>query len=101
MYSPIANPNHPRLRIGKPFIETPRRCHRIHGQLKGSGLNIDRHNFPMISLLNLRPNLGLIEFIAPSGEFFFAITGRSNCHRFDLYSLFASRWVSFSRKQAS
>jgi hypothetical protein len=101
MNGPISYPNHPRLGIGETFVKVSDRRHRIDGQLKSPGFNIDRHNFSVISLLDLGPNLGLIELIAPSGEFFFAISGGSNCHRLDLYSLCSSGLLPFRRKPVS
>jgi predicted RNase H-like HicB family nuclease len=52
--------------------------------LKVSCFEINRHNIAMIALFDLRSYLRLIERIAPLGKLFLAISGLSNCHRFDL-----------------
>ena len=74
-------------------MEQPIGCTQaIISNLKFTRLDIDRHNLVPMVLLNLKPDFGLIERIAPLGKFFFAISGftlsgvevLSNCHRFDL-----------------
>jgi hypothetical protein len=79
-----ANPNAPRLSIGK-ALEKPIGCTQaIIANLKFTRLDIDRDNLAPMGLLNLKPNFGFIERIPPLGKLFFAISGLSNCHGFDL-----------------
>jgi hypothetical protein len=87
-----ANPNAPRLSIGK-ALEKPIGCTQaIIANLKLTRLDIDRHNLVPVVWLNLKPDFGFIEGIAPLGKFFFTISGSSlvkpllwrNCHEFDL-----------------
>jgi hypothetical protein len=47
-------------------------------------MNVDRHNFAIISHFDLLPNARLIECLPTSSHFFFAITSLANCHRFAL-----------------
>jgi hypothetical protein len=87
-----ANPNAPRLSIRKALEKLIGCTQSIIANLKFTCLDIDRHNLVPVVLLNLKPDFGFIERIAPSGKFFFAISGfplsgvevLSNCHRFDL-----------------
>jgi hypothetical protein len=53
---------------------------------KVSCFKIDRHNLAMITFFDLRSNLRFIDFITTPSKFFFAISGLSNCHGFDLAS---------------
>jgi hypothetical protein len=70
----VSNPNKPGLRIrilGKKVIG----CNDdIIRNLKGSCLNVDRDNLPMVACFNLVANLGCVEGIATLGKFFFAVT---------------------------
>jgi hypothetical protein len=82
----VSNPNKPCLGIrvlGKKSIGCG---YDIVSDLKSPGFNIDRHNLPVIAFFDLLTNLWLIQSIAVLGEFFFAISGLSNCHRLDLVS---------------
>jgi hypothetical protein len=79
-----ANPNAPRLSIGKALEKSIGCTQAVIANLKFTRLNIDRDNLALMILLDLEPDFGLIERIAPLGEFFFAISGLSDCHGFDL-----------------
>ena len=58
----------------------------------------NRDNFPVISGFNLRSYFWFVQGIAALGKFFFAISGLSDCHRFDL----AATWqVYFSLEERS
>jgi hypothetical protein len=45
-----------------------------------------RHNFATIAFLDVGAHLRFINLIAPSSEFFFAVTELINCHEIDLVS---------------
>jgi hypothetical protein len=79
-----ANPNAPRLSIRK-ALEKPIGCTQaIIANLKFTRFDIDRDNLAPMGLLNLKPDFGFIERIPPLGKLFFAISGLSNYHGFDL-----------------
>jgi hypothetical protein len=76
-----ANPNAPRLGIGKALEQPSSGSQAIIANLKFTRLDIDRDNLALMILLDLEPDFGLIERIPPLGKLFFAISGLSGCHR--------------------
>jgi hypothetical protein len=80
----MTNPDHPRLRIRITIVQSIDRNPGGFCHFKGPGFNVDRDHLPMITFLDLSAHRCLIERIATLGKFFFAISGLSDCHEFDL-----------------
>jgi hypothetical protein len=80
----MPNPNHPRLCIRILIVQSIDCNPGRFRHFKGSGFNVDRDHLPMIAFLDLSAYCCLIECIATLGKFFFAISGLSDCHEFDL-----------------
>jgi hypothetical protein len=82
-----ANPNAPRLSIRKALEKPISSTQAIIANFKFTCFNVDRHDLGSMVFLNLKSDFGFIECITPLGKFFFAISGLSNCHSFDLLQL--------------
>jgi hypothetical protein len=80
----MANPDHPRLRVRTPIVQPIDRNPGRFSHFKCSSFNVDRDHLSMIACLDLSAHRCLIERITALGKFFFAISGVSDCHEFDL-----------------
>jgi hypothetical protein len=80
----MPNPNTKDLGIRAPHQQFLGGNKAFIGHLEGSRVNIDRDNFPMVAVFDLRSDLRLVQRMAALGEFFFAISGLSDCHGADL-----------------
>jgi hypothetical protein len=78
------DPDAPRLSIWKALEKSIGGTQAIIANLKLTCLDIDRDNLAPIGLLNLRADFRLIKRIPTLSKLFFAISGLSDCHRFDL-----------------
>jgi hypothetical protein len=78
------NPHAPRLGIRQTLEQSIGSTQTVITNFKFTCFDVDRDNLAPVVWLNLKPDLGFIERIPPPGEFLFAISGLSDCHRFDL-----------------
>jgi hypothetical protein len=84
MHWACPNPNTPRLGIRQTLEQSIGSTQTIIANFKFTCLDVDCDNLAPVVWLNLKPDRGFIERIPPLGEFLFAISGLSDCHRFDL-----------------
>jgi hypothetical protein len=84
MHRANPNPHAPRLSVGKPLEQLIGCTQTIIANLKFTCFDIDRDDFSQVVWLNLKADLGFVEGIPPLGEFLFAVSALSDCHRFDL-----------------
>jgi hypothetical protein len=80
----MPNPNAKNLGVRAPGQQFFGGNEAFIGHLEGSGVNIDRDNLSIVAVFDLRSNLRLVQCMTTLGEFFFAISGLSNCHGADL-----------------
>lgn len=77
---PRADFYQPGLRIGNPVAETVAGCHFFRVEFKGTRLNVDRNEFPLVAGLEGGANLAFVNRVAALGDFLFAVTGASFGH---------------------
>jgi hypothetical protein len=80
----MPNPNTKDLGVRAPYQQFLGGNKAFIGHLEGSGVNIDRDNFAMVAVFDLRSDLRLVQRMAALSKFFFAISGLSDCHGADL-----------------
>jgi hypothetical protein len=84
-----ANANDPNLSVGVTGFEAIASCNFAPIDFKISGFNVDRDDFPVIALRDLRTHLRFINLITTLSKFLFAVSGLalsgvevlSNCHQ--------------------
>jgi hypothetical protein len=74
----MSNPNYPRLGIGLSLKQSIGCGNDILIDLKISSLDVDRHNFALVSRFDLLSNARLIEILPTASDLFFAVTSLAN-----------------------
>jgi hypothetical protein len=76
----MPNPNTKDLGVRAPYQQFFGGSKAFIGHIEGSGVNIDRDNFAIVAVFDLRSDLRLVQRMATLGEFLFAISGLSDWH---------------------
>jgi hypothetical protein len=76
----MTDPNEPSLGVRALGQEEIGSCESVLGYLKHARLNVNSNNLSFVTVLYLRTNLSLVDFITASGKLFFTVTWLPHSH---------------------